>query len=340
MAFALAGRVKETTAVTGASTLTVLGPATGFRAFASAIGNGNTCHYFITDNTDYEAGVGSVLVAAGATTTVSRESVLYSSNGGAQVVWSAGTKTVFAGLDGNASSIRGGLSVEHGPGLHPSGSTVVAGFSVVALSAATTLVAADRYRFFTCNGQFTVTLSSSGVLGAGWASRFANTGASVVTVTGASLTSQDFAPGSSADVLCIGTTFRRVGGHVSATQAQMEARSATDVVVTPARVKNHPGVAKVHILFDGVDANPNTGYNYNSLGDNGTGDYSPAFSTAFATTGYCTIGICDFVTGSTRNTFTVDIHTKAVGSLRILTTHHTTGQSDVETVELTCWGDQ
>jgi hypothetical protein len=340
MTFVIAGRVKEITTVTGASTMTMASTATGFRAVASAIGNGNTFHYLITDNTDYEAGIGSVLVAAGATCTVSRESVLYSSNGGAQVVWSAGDKTVFADIDGNASSIRSALSVEHGPGLHSSGSNVVSGFSAVSLTGATTLVESDRYKLFNCSGQFTVTLSSSGVLGAGWQSRFLNSGSSIVTVTGASLTSEDYAPGSAADVLCLGTTFVRVGGTISATQAQMEARTATDVVVTPARAQHNPGVAKVWHVFDGADGSPNNGYNTTGFGDGGTGDFSILFSTAFATTGYCAVGLVDTTDTSTRAVAYCNIHTKATTSLRILTLDPTPTQVDAALIQIACWGDQ
>lgn len=84
-------RVKETTTTTGTGTLTLAGAETGFQSFA-AIGDGNTTYYTITDDVNYEVGVG-VYTASG--TTLSRDAILESSNAGAAVNWGAGTKTVF-----------------------------------------------------------------------------------------------------------------------------------------------------------------------------------------------------------------------------------------------------
>ena len=84
-------RVKETTTTTGTGTLTLAGAETGFQAF-SAIGDGNTTYYCITDDTDFEVGFG-VYTASG--TTLSRDTVLESSNSGSKVDWGSGSKTVF-----------------------------------------------------------------------------------------------------------------------------------------------------------------------------------------------------------------------------------------------------
>lgn len=84
-------RVKETTATTGTGTLTLAGAETGFQSFA-AIGNGNKTYYVITDDVDFEVGIGTYTSSG---TTLSRDSVLESSNGGNAVNWGAGVKTVF-----------------------------------------------------------------------------------------------------------------------------------------------------------------------------------------------------------------------------------------------------
>lgn len=84
-------RVKETTTTTGTGTLTLAGAEAGFQAF-SAIGDGNTTYYCITDDTDFEVGFG-VYTASG--TTLSRDTVLESSNSGSKVDWGSGSKTVF-----------------------------------------------------------------------------------------------------------------------------------------------------------------------------------------------------------------------------------------------------
>jgi hypothetical protein len=98
MAFQVADRVKETTTTTGTGTLDLGGAASGFETFVAGIGNGNETYYVITDpNTgDYEVGVGTVTDAA--TDTLSRDSVISSSNSDSLVNFGAGTKDVFCSL--------------------------------------------------------------------------------------------------------------------------------------------------------------------------------------------------------------------------------------------------
>lgn len=93
MAFVVKDRVKETTTTTGTGTVTLLGAATGFQSF-SAIGNGNSTYYCIAGQTgsEWEVGIG-IYTSAG--TTLSRTTVLSSSNAGSLVTFSAGTKDVF-----------------------------------------------------------------------------------------------------------------------------------------------------------------------------------------------------------------------------------------------------
>jgi hypothetical protein len=91
MAFIVKDRVKETTTTTGTGTLTLAGAATGFQAF-SVIGDGNTTFYTITDGTDWEVGIGTYTLSG---TTLSRDTILESSNSGSAVNWGAGTKDVF-----------------------------------------------------------------------------------------------------------------------------------------------------------------------------------------------------------------------------------------------------
>jgi hypothetical protein len=93
MALVLRDRVKETTATTGTGTLTLAGAALGFQSFA-AIGNGNTTYYAISDPAtgDWEVGVGTYTSSG---TTLSRDTVLSSSNSGSLVPFAVGTKDVF-----------------------------------------------------------------------------------------------------------------------------------------------------------------------------------------------------------------------------------------------------
>lgn len=91
MALVLKDRVQETTTTTGTGTITLAGAISGFQSF-SVIGNGNTCYYTIQGGAQWEVGVGTYTASG---TTLSRDSVLESSNSGSLVNFSAGTKNVF-----------------------------------------------------------------------------------------------------------------------------------------------------------------------------------------------------------------------------------------------------
>ena len=92
MAFVLADRVKDTTVSTGTGTITLAGsPPPGFQSFA-AIGNANNTYYTIAGGAEWEVGIGTYTSAG---TLLSRDTVLSSSNAGAAVNFSAGSKEVF-----------------------------------------------------------------------------------------------------------------------------------------------------------------------------------------------------------------------------------------------------
>jgi len=91
MALVLADRVKETTTTTGTGTVTLAGAVAGFQSF-SAIGGGNTTYYTIANGSEWEVGIGTYTAAG---TTLSRTTVLASSNAGSLVNFSAGSKDVF-----------------------------------------------------------------------------------------------------------------------------------------------------------------------------------------------------------------------------------------------------
>ena len=93
MALVLKDRVQETTTTTGTGTLTLGGAVTGYQSF-SAIGNANTTYYAIyaTGGSEWEVGIGTYTASG---TTLSRDTVLSSSNSGSLVSFSAGTKNVW-----------------------------------------------------------------------------------------------------------------------------------------------------------------------------------------------------------------------------------------------------
>ncbi len=93
MAFVVKDRVKETTLTIGTGTLTLAGTSAGFQSFA-ILGNNNETYYTIVDASTgaWEVGLGTYTSAG---TTLSRDTVLESSNSGSKVVFGAGTKDVF-----------------------------------------------------------------------------------------------------------------------------------------------------------------------------------------------------------------------------------------------------
>ena len=110
MALVLADRVKVTTTTTGTGTITLGAAVTGFQDF-SVIGDGNTTYYTISvsGGADYEVGIGT-FTASG--TTLSRDTILDSSNGGSAVNFSAGTKDVFVTYPSERSVYVEGSSVK------------------------------------------------------------------------------------------------------------------------------------------------------------------------------------------------------------------------------------
>jgi len=94
MALVLKDRVVESSASSGTGTFTLDGAQSGYQSFA-AIGNGNTTYYTIenTQTSEWEVGVGTYNA-----NTLSRDTVLSSSNGGSLVDFSSGPKNVFVDL--------------------------------------------------------------------------------------------------------------------------------------------------------------------------------------------------------------------------------------------------
>ena len=98
MALVLNDRVKETSTTTGTGTLNLAGAVTGFEGFVSAIGNSNTTYYGIFNGgtNEFEVGIGTVTDAS--PDTLSRDTIISSSNSDSAVDFSSGTKDVFCTL--------------------------------------------------------------------------------------------------------------------------------------------------------------------------------------------------------------------------------------------------
>lgn len=111
----LADRVKDTTATTGTGTITLANSApTGYRTFGQAVTDGHltsggTVNYCIEDSATgaWEVGRGVYTVAG---QTLTRPTILASSNGGAAVSFVAGSKNVF--ITAPASVVESAVDVQ------------------------------------------------------------------------------------------------------------------------------------------------------------------------------------------------------------------------------------
>ena len=98
MALVINDRVKESSTTSGTGTLNLAGVVTGFEGFVAGIGTGNTTYYSIFEQgtTNWEVGIGTVTDAA--TDTLSRTTVISSSNSDSLVSFLGGTLDVFCTL--------------------------------------------------------------------------------------------------------------------------------------------------------------------------------------------------------------------------------------------------
>lgn len=110
MAHLLADRVKETSTTTGTGTLSLAGAVAKFRAFSAVLANNDTTIYAIVHQSANEWEIGRGTWTTG--NNLARTQVLASSNAGAAVNLSAGTKDVYITSSplGLASPIPAGIA--------------------------------------------------------------------------------------------------------------------------------------------------------------------------------------------------------------------------------------
>lgn len=97
MAHIIKDRVVETTNTTGTGALTLAGAVAGYRAFSSVCAVGDTAPYYVEAVNAFGVATGEWEVGVGtysSSNTITRTTITASSNGGAAVNFSAGTKRV------------------------------------------------------------------------------------------------------------------------------------------------------------------------------------------------------------------------------------------------------
>ena len=105
MALVLADRVQETSTTSGTGSITLAGAVLGFQTFLAGIGNGNKTYYTIVEqaSNNWEVGIGSL--SGG--TTLSRDTVIASSNSGSLVNFGTGSKNVFVDMPSEMAILGG-----------------------------------------------------------------------------------------------------------------------------------------------------------------------------------------------------------------------------------------
>jgi hypothetical protein len=117
MALVINDRVKVNATTSGTGAFTLGATQTGFESFGAGIGNNNTTYYCIFNQgtSEFEVGLGTLNASS---STLTRTTVLTSSNSDSTVDFSSGTKDVFCTLPaskavyldaaGNAVGVQGG----------------------------------------------------------------------------------------------------------------------------------------------------------------------------------------------------------------------------------------
>lgn len=107
MAIVVKDRVSETSVTAGTGNYTLAGASTGYQSF-SVIGNSNQTYYTATDGVGWEVGIGTYTSSG---TTLSRDTILASSNSGNAVNWSSSTKNIFVVYPAGRASFSDNISL-------------------------------------------------------------------------------------------------------------------------------------------------------------------------------------------------------------------------------------
>lgn len=249
MAFERKDRVKDTTTTTGTGTVTLTGTApSGYRSVSAAHTDGATVRYAISGGAEWEVGEG-VYTASG--TTLSRVTVFASSNAGALVSFSAGTKDVITTLTANevdgfaSSSTPTGVSFDYVGSTAPSGYVLLDGKTIGnASSGGTERANADTSALFTLlwDSMADAQAPVSGGRGASAAADFAaNKTITLPDARGRTIVGKDNMGGTTASRLTsagsgiVGTTLGISGGAetVSLSSAQNGSHTHTQGAASP-----------------------------------------------------------------------------------------------------------
>lgn len=352
MAALLLDRVLETTTTTGTGTVNLAGAQTGYNAFRDEADDGATVYYLIVNNpaspTAWEYGLGTLTY--GTPDTLSRDTVIDSSNSGSKITIASGPSYTV---------------------LSPGGKDALQPESV-AKTSAYTLTMADIGNFLSCDASsagFTVTLPAASTATARYWAFIANTGASNAvtidpngseTINGA--TTLSVRPGQATLIRCDGTewaaTLDDLGAVaqdiVPATDSTYDLGSASsayaeghiDKVFTDTFEDRSTGgdvdalyivkgTPKFYTVVNQSAATTAASMNFSSGSDNGVGDWTWNFTTSFANANYAFSGNVSAIGGGA----TVNPDSAAAGSVRTRTRDNSGTLFDGQTVQISIIGD-
>ncbi|MFD1627643.1 SPRY domain-containing protein [Azospirillum griseum] len=210
-------RVKQTTTSTGTGTVALTGMVQGFQTFAQAFPSGTQVYYCIADGTDWEVGIGTFTV--GSPGSLSRDTVLDSSNAKSVVNWAVGTKDVFVTLP--AAAVVGGLFA-----------------SVAAKAADYTVSASDARTLIECTTSLTLSLTAATSLGGGFTFGVRNGGVGSVTIDPSGSETVNgaltitLAPGDWAILTCSGTAWSALKQYALSASSEMWSSSDKETNLT------------------------------------------------------------------------------------------------------------
>jgi hypothetical protein len=304
-------RVRETTTTTGTGTVTLAGAVAGFQSF-SAIGNANTTYYTINlpGVNEWEVGIGTYTASG---TTLSRDTILASSNGGSAVNFSAGTKDVFCTYPaGKSAYLDAANNLLIGTTTNTNTSNIVANGTISETVSGTQYLVASQFDVGTNPNQIPLNQYlgdmafqssagvSIGILSVSGAASFTNTTDSSSTTTGAITTAGGVGIAKKLyvglDANIYGITVGRGAGAVatntavgaSALAANTSGSQNTVVgfeALKVATASNNTAVG-TQTLFTNTSGTFNTGVGLNALAFNTTGSSNTAVGdrTLFANT--------------------------------------------------------
>lgn len=169
-------RVKQTTTSTGTGSVALSGAVAGFQTFAQAFSSGSVVYYCIADGTNWEVGTGTY--TSGSPGSLSRDTILASSNSGAAVAWGVGTKDVFVTL--------------------PAAAVGLASFpAVTTKTASATIALSELGKLIPCSGSITLTLPTAAAAGNGTPIVLKNVGTGSVAIGAAGSDTVDGVVGAS-----------------------------------------------------------------------------------------------------------------------------------------------